>query len=99
SFLQNLAGQAGYVLPWIWVPLVWLLVVALRRGPRDPARWLLVCLGAGPVLVFTGLSLGGRAGLPHWPAPGFLLLLPLLAEWLARRTETRARRAVGVYIV
>ncbi len=84
ALLQNLAGQAGYLFPWIWVPLVYQLYRALRIGPRDAARWLLVCLGAGPVFVFTLVSLGGNPGLPHWPAPGYLLLLPLVGDAAAR---------------
>jgi Dolichyl-phosphate-mannose-protein mannosyltransferase len=91
ALLQNLAGQAGYLLPWIWVPLVYQMFRALRGGPRDSARWLLLCLGAGPVVLFTLISLGGNPGLPHWPAPGYLLLLPLLGDAAARR-EARGQR-------
>ncbi len=91
ALLQNLAGQAGYVLPWFWVPMVVLLYRGLRAGPRDRATWFCCCLGAGPVLVFTLAALGGRPGLPHWPAPGFFLLLPLLGAAIAR-WEQRAPR-------
>ncbi len=104
SLLQNIAGQAGYLLPWFWVPLVLLLVRGIRTGPRDRAVWFCICLGAPPVLVFTLASLGGRAGLPHWPAPGYFLLLPLLgaaiARWERRRPAIARRRmtaAAGVY--
>ncbi|NJK42666.1 MAG: glycosyltransferase family 39 protein, partial [Aquincola sp.] len=68
ALLQNLAGQAGYLLPWFWVPLLVLLFRGARTGPRDRTTWFCVCLGALPVLVFTLAALGGRAGLPHWPA-------------------------------
>jgi hypothetical protein len=85
SLLQTIGGQAGYVLPWIWVPLVWLLATGLAEGPRDPRRWLLCCLAAGLILAFTLPSLGGRPGLPHWAAPGYLLLFPLLGAAVARR--------------
>ena len=58
-----------FLLPWIWAPLVWCGFVALRRGPSDRERWLLVCLAAPPILCSpwprcgaTPLSLGG-AGL------------------------------------
>jgi 4-amino-4-deoxy-L-arabinose transferase-like glycosyltransferase len=83
SLLQNVAGQALWIGPWIWIALVVAFGGALRAGPRDPRRWLLCCLGAGPVAVFTLAALGGRPGLPHWPAPGYLLLLPLLGTVLA----------------
>ncbi len=104
ALLQNIAGQAGYVFPWFWVPLVVLLARGLRTGTRDRATWFCVCLGAAPVLVFTLASLGGRAGLPHWPAPGFFMLLPLLgaavARWEQRAPSTAPRRmamAGGVF--
>lgn len=85
SFLQTIGGQAGYLLPWIWVPLVWLLAKGLVEGPRDPKRWLLCCLAVGPVLFFTLPSLGGNPGLPHWAAPGYLLLFPLLGAAVDQR--------------
>ncbi len=108
SLLLNLGGQAGYLLPWIWVPLVYQLYRAVRIGPRDASRWLLLCLGAGPVLVFTFVSLSGNPGLPHWEAPGYLLLLPLVGDAAARwegRGERQRRRlhrwlaAAGVVFV
>ncbi len=93
SLGQNLAGQALWVLPWIWVPLVGVLVRAVARGPADDRAWLLVCLGGGPVLIFTLVSLGGRPGLPHWPAPGWLLLVPLLGAAMATRLDAGDRGA------
>lgn len=99
ALLQNVAGQAGYLFPWFWVPLVVLLARGLRTGPRDRATWFCVCLGAAPVLVFTFASLGGRPGLPHWPAPGFFMLLPLLGAAIARwerRAPVTARRRIAM---
>ena len=99
ALLQNIAGQAGYILPWFWVPLVLLLARGLMRGPRDRAVWFCCCLGAPPVIVFTLAALGGRAGLPHWPAPGFFLLLPLLGAAIARwevRAPVIARRRMTI---
>jgi 4-amino-4-deoxy-L-arabinose transferase-like glycosyltransferase len=103
ALLQNLAGQAGYIFPWFWIPLIVLLVRGIRRGPVDRATWICCCLGALPVVVFTLASLGGRPGLPHWPAPGFFLLLPLLgaaiARWEVRRGARVARRMRTAAIV
>jgi Dolichyl-phosphate-mannose-protein mannosyltransferase len=105
ALLQNLAGQAGYILPWFWGTLVVLLARGLRGGPRHRAVWFCCCLGALPVFVFTLASLGGRAGLPHWPAPGFFMLLPLLGAAIARWEERapavamrRMRLAAGVFV-
>lgn len=95
SLGQNLAGQAAYLLPWLWVPLVWQLVRALRVGRADRARWLLCCLAIGPIVLFTAVSLGGTPGLPHWPAPGYLFLFPLLGAAAASWEARRPRRARG----
>jgi hypothetical protein len=85
--LANIGGQAGWVLPWIWVPLVATMVGALRAGPRDERRWFLLCLAAGPVVVFTLVALRGEVGLPHWQAPGYLFLFPALGAAAAARLD------------
>ena len=85
--LLAIAGQAAFLLPWIWAPLAWCGAVALRRGPADRGRWLLVCLAAPPILFFTATAFWGNA-LFHWAAPGYLMLLPLLGEAVARPRQT-----------
>jgi 4-amino-4-deoxy-L-arabinose transferase-like glycosyltransferase len=85
--LLAIAGQAAFLLPWIWAPLVWCGFLALRRGPADAERWLLVCLAAPPILLFTVAALRGNP-LFHWAAPGYLMLLPLLGEAIARRRQS-----------
>lgn len=93
--LQSLGGQAAYVLPWIWLPLVWMLVKGVMRGHRDATGWFLCCLALGPIVAFTLPALGGNPGLPHWEAPGYLMLFPLLGAAIAARLakgSVRARR-------
>jgi hypothetical protein len=85
--LDTIGGQAVWLLPWIWIPLLVVLFGALRRGSADPRRWLLVCLGAGPIVAFTLLAALGRRGLPHWSLPGYFMLLPALGASLKDRLE------------
>jgi len=95
SLLENVAGQAAYLLPWLFIPLAWVLGSALidtirewsRRASRreDAARWMLVCLGIGPIATFTIISLAGSPGLPHWESPGWLMIIPLLAAAVDNR--------------
>ncbi len=97
SLLESLGGQAGYLLPWIWIPLLWVFVGALRRGTTDARTWLMACLAAGPIVIFTLIALGGSPGLPHWEAPGYLMLMPLLGAAAAARLE-RGSAATGWWL-
>jgi 4-amino-4-deoxy-L-arabinose transferase-like glycosyltransferase len=93
--LVAIAGQAAFLLPWIWFPLVWCGVVAARRGPSDAKRWLLFCLAAPPILLFTLAELRSNR-LFHWAAPGYLMLVPLLGEAIARRRQTSRLVRIGL---
>ncbi len=87
------AGEALFVLPWIWVPLILLWLRALRRGPAEPRGWLLALLAASPILLFALVSVWSSDHiLYHWSAPGTLMLFPLLGAEVARRLETGAPR-------
>ncbi len=93
--ITTLLGEALFILPWIWVPLVVCGATALRRGPRDPARWLLACLALPPILTFLVVSLHSHV-LFHWAAPGYLMLFPLLGDAIGRRR--RDSRRVRTYL-
>jgi hypothetical protein len=84
-FAQILAGQIGYVLPWVWGPMMWATWHAIKRGRADERSWLLLWLAVGPIVVFTLVTLGGSRGLPHWQGPGYLFLVPILGAALDAR--------------
>jgi hypothetical protein len=117
--LQNIGGQLGYLLPWICIPLAWVLGAVLIETAREAwtrwtrgaqlsvsdaesgaldaerthaARWWLACLAIGPIAIFTLVALGGNRGLPHWQAPGWLFVIPLLAERVDARLAKGAAR-------
>jgi hypothetical protein len=92
------AGAALYLLPWIWLPLLMCAWYALRRGPRDKGRWLFLCLAAPPILFFSVVSLWSRV-LFHWAAPGYLMLVPLFGEAIARRRGGRRWIATTAILV
>ncbi len=101
--VRALAGNALFALPWIWLPLMLCAFGALRRGPADRDRWLLLCLAAPPIVFFTLVSLWSHV-LFHWAAPGYLLLLPLLGDAIARgragaRRVGRWLAATGALVV
>jgi hypothetical protein len=78
-------GQILYLLPWIFVPLTWAAIHALRSGRASEARWLCLCLGLPLIALVTFAPLFGPAGLPHWGMAGWLMMFPLLGEMLANK--------------
>lgn len=90
QMLGNLAGQAAWILPWIWLPLAGALLKGVAGGPGDRRKrtladrqWFLCCLAGGPIILFTLAALWGSQGLFHWQAPGYLLSMPLLGRLIA----------------
>jgi 4-amino-4-deoxy-L-arabinose transferase-like glycosyltransferase len=92
--LQVLAGEALFVLPWLWLPMMILFVRGFRRGWQER---LLVWLAAPPIVVFALISAwSSQRILFHWAAPGYLMLFPLLGRAIAERVGLMwVRRAVA----
>ena len=90
--LRAILAQAGYLYPWIWVPLVVILIRECRDWPRigsDQERlWL--CLAIVPVVVFTAVACF-RPVFPHWGLIGLVSVLPILGSKWAARLEKRPR--------
>lgn len=76
-FLESIGIQMFFLTPWLYVPMLLSFLKALALGPRRPNHWFFACLAAGPLLLFTGLTVFHR-GLPHWTLPGWLFVFPLL---------------------
>ena len=94
GWLLALAGQMALLLPWVFVPMVVAAWQAFRAGPGEPRRWMGLALAAPTILVFTLAPIFGPKGLPHWSMPGWLLLFPLLGEYLGRGAFDRGWRRV-----
>jgi hypothetical protein len=87
-----LVAQLGYLFPWIWIPLVLLLLREARnwRHLESDDERLGLCLAVLPVTVFTGVACF-RPVLPHWGLIGLVSLFPVLGEaWHERLIERRA---------
>jgi hypothetical protein len=82
--LQTLAGEALFVLPWVWLPMM----IMFARGFRRDIAWshrVLAWLAAPPIVIFAMVSAWSTQRiLYHWAAPGYLMLFPLVGDALAR---------------
>ena len=95
--LAVLGGEALFVLPWLWLPLMIGLARGFRVGPSAWRTWLPACLGVGPVALFAVVGLWSKHVLFHWAAPGYLMLFPLLGaeiEHLAAVRPVLVRRTL-----
>lgn len=94
--IQTLAGEALFVLPWLWLPMMVLLVCGFRRDVAWSQR-LLVWLAAPPIVMFALVSVwSSQRILYHWAAPGYLMLFPMLGDAIASRlNHTGVRRLLA----
>ena len=82
--LLVLAGEALFLLPWIWAGLMVMLWQGLCA--RDERARLLGFMATPAIVLFCVVALWSRQVLFHWAAPGYLMLFPLLGAWLAQRS-------------
>ncbi|MCS6823984.1 MAG: glycosyltransferase family 39 protein [Cytophagaceae bacterium] len=91
-FLRSIAGQAAWLLPWIWLPLVWQLFVLSRSS--HPKEKFLFWISVLPVVFFTVVTLWNDLQFHfHWQAPGYMMLfIPLSNSVHKFITEGNTRR-------
>jgi Dolichyl-phosphate-mannose-protein mannosyltransferase len=91
----NVAEQALYLLPWIFVALLIVAWQAWRAGPANERSWYCLCLALPTIAIFTLVPLWGRIGLPHWQMPGWLMLFPAGGDWALRSLNASRLRRWG----
>ncbi len=90
-------GEALFVLPWLWLPMVLLMLGALKRGPAERRGWMLSLLAVIPVVLFSVVGIWSSTRiLYHWATPGYLLLFPMLGNW-ASAWRPRLRNSAAVF--
>lgn len=89
-----IAGQALYLLPWLWAFLVLSLgrgLLRWRRGTAGPWDRFFLCQSAPPLAAFLAVACVHPV-LPHWSLIGLVPVIPLLAaDWSAQWENRRPR--------
>ncbi len=80
EFLKNIGAQAGVFSPFIFVFIIRSLFRTIAMSLRKNEQYLLFLSFALPVILVFGYSGLSNQVLPHWPAVGYLVLLPVLGK-------------------
>jgi hypothetical protein len=93
-FARSVAGQALWLLPWLWAVLAWELFSGLRCRTTDQRRWFISCLALPLIAIFTFVCLYAPVGLLfHWQSPGYLVLFLAAGRRLHRLLAVGGRPA------
>ena len=73
-FLRGIAGQAVWLAPWIWVPLLVVLIRSFNLGKKVPVHSFCFWTAVLPIVVFTLI--------PLWADTGYLLFRHWVKHWI-----------------
>lgn len=78
-FFRSIGGQAAFVLPWIWFPIVRQLWISYKLRKQLLAYSFIFWMAILPIVFFTVVTLWSNLQFHfHWQAPGYMMLfIPL----------------------
>jgi hypothetical protein len=86
-FFRSIGGQALWILPWIWLPLIIQLFRSYQRR-ANAVYWFCFCTAVLPIIFFTVITLWSNLQFHfHWQAPGYMMLFVPLGEAVRRGLE------------
>jgi hypothetical protein len=99
SFFRELSGEFFYNNPMNFAIAILAVIAAFRKKIQmDKQMKRLFLFTALPLIGLFLLFSLNRETLPHWSAPGFVLLIPLMACWITGFSKRRIRTILGVSI-
>lgn len=88
KFLQGVFVQMGYLLPWNMILILLSIYFVIKQEKKE--SYFLIPFVIIPVVIFTLIG-ATRQILPHWPMPGYLAGIVLLAgvmpEWKVKKLK------------
>ena len=87
-FFSAIGGQAGYLTPMIFIPLIMVIWQTFKKGiiGADSKHRFFFFWGAIPVLIINFIALF-KSILPHWTLPGYILLMLPLGIWYSENVH------------
>jgi len=94
EFFRNLGAQAGVFSPFIFIFIIYALIHTVVMSVRKDEKHLLFLSFALPVILIFAYSGLSNQVLPHWPAVGYLILLPVLGKLACKLSLAKGRKVV-----
>ena len=94
-FLRSIAGQAAFLLPWIWFPTIRQLFISYKLRSQFLAYSFIFWMAILPIVFFTVVTLWSDLQFHfHWQAPGYMMLFITLGFGIDRclNTEGKGKR-------
>lgn len=94
-FLRSFVGQALWLLPWIWIPIVYEFIRSYKLGKTDQKYWFFFCMALFPIVFFTLATLWADLSYHfHWQSVGYMILFIPLGATIAKKVESGSRRLI-----
>ncbi len=91
-FARNILGQALWLAPWIWVPLIMTLIRSYKNRKENDKAAFFFWTSVLPIVFFTVITLWSNTQYHfHWQAPGYMMLFIPLGAWAAKRLDNPHR--------
>ncbi len=94
EFLKNIGAQAGVYSPFIFIFIIYTLIHTVVMSVKKNAEYLLFFSFALPVILIFAYSGLSSEVLPHWPAVGYLILLPVLGKLICESSTGTGKKIV-----
>jgi len=89
TFLKALGGQAGYLTPMIFIPMIFIVWITFKKGmiKKNKEYFFYFIFGSVPIIIINLISFF-RSILPHWTMPGYIILCIPLGRYIKEKLET-----------
>ncbi len=95
-FLRSIGGQALWLLPWIWVPMVREFIQSFKNRNNSQSYSFVFWTAVLPIVFFTVVTLWSDLQYHfHWQAPGYMMLFMPLGYAVDQRLNRDPERAAG----
>lgn len=97
-FIRSIFGQALWLAPWIWIPLILELVKSYKSGKANHIYSFIFWTAVLPIVFFTLVTLWSDTGFHfHWQAPGYLMLFIPLGAFVSQKWKDKIGTRLWLY--